>query len=81
MANSGGSAGSTTGDSAVIESISRRLRIAQRWISRFQANQTLTDDNAAAITLAVGDEYEDRRYGLNQRWINIAPRPTNKTGF
>jgi|TARA_B100000035_G_scaffold241018_1_gene209398 hypothetical protein len=81
LANSGGSAGSATGDSAVIESISRRLRISLNAGSpRFQANQTLTDDNAATITIAaVGDEYEDRRYGLNQRWINIAPRPTSSS--
>tara|TARA_B100002019_G_scaffold250803_1_gene230850 strand:- start:1516 stop:4287 length:2772 start_codon:yes stop_codon:yes gene_type:complete len=78
LANNSNSPGSATGDSGTVESISRQLRVALNRLSpEFQANQTVVDANSATISIAnVESDYETRVYGLNQRWINIAPRPT-----
>ena len=78
LANNSNSPGSATGDSGKILSISRQLRVALNPASPgFQANQTVVDGNATSIAIAnVESDYEGRVYGLNQRWINIAPRPT-----
>ena len=80
LANNGGSAGSATGDSARIESISRQLRVALNRLSpNFQANQSGTDSSSPALTVSIANvesDYEARAYGKDQKWINIAPRPT-----
>ena len=80
LANNGGSAGSATGDSARIESISRQLRVALNRLSpNFQANQSVTDSSTPALTVSIANvesDYEARAYGKDQKWINIAPRPT-----
>lgn len=80
LANNGGSAGSATGDSARIEAISRQLRVALNRLSpNFQANQSLTDSSTPALTVSIANvesDYEARAYGKDQKWINIAPRPT-----
>ena len=78
LANNSNTPGSATGDSGTVESISRQLRVALNRLSpEFQANQTVVDANSATISIAnVESDYETRVYGLNQRWINIAPRPT-----
>ena len=80
LANNGGSAGSATGDSARIEAISRQLRVALNRLSpNFQANQSVTDSSTPALTVSIANvesDYEARAYGKDQKWINIAPRPT-----
>ena len=78
LANNSNTPGSATGDSGTVESVSRQLRVALNRLSpNFQANQTVVDANSATITIAnVESDYETRVYGMNQRWINIAPRPT-----
>jgi hypothetical protein len=78
LANNSGSAGSATGDSGVVEAVRRELRVSLNAGSpRFQANQTLSDNNAASITIAaVSSDYDSRLYGPNQKWSAIAPRPT-----
>jgi len=78
LANNSGSAGSATGDSGDVEAISRELRVALNQGSpQFQANQTITDANAASLQVAnVDSDYETRLYGKGQRWSNIAARPT-----
>lgn len=80
LANNGGVAGSATGDSARIEAISRQLRVALNRLSpNFQANQSVTDGSTPALTVSIANvesDYEARAYGKDQKWINIAPRPT-----
>ena len=78
LANNSNTPGSATGDAGVIESITRELRVAANQGSpNFQANQTITDANAASISIAnVESDYDTRTYGLNAKWINIAARPT-----
>ena len=77
LANNGGSPGSASGTSGKILSISRELRVSLNKTSPlFQANQTVTDGNAATVSaIAVGSDYESRMYGYNQKWIIVAPRP------
>ena len=77
LANNGGSPGSASGTSGKILSISRELRVSLNKTSPlFQANQTVTDGNAATVSaIAVASDYESRMYGYNQKWINVAPRP------
>ena len=79
LANNSNTPGSATGDAGVIESITRELRVAQNQGSpNFQANQTLTDDNGASISIAnVESDYDTRTYGLGAKWINVAARPTS----
>lgn len=78
LSNNNNAPGSATGDSGVIESISRELRVnLNRSSALFQANQFVYDENAAQIYLAnVESDYETRLYGPGQYWRNIAPRPT-----
>ena len=78
LANNGGSPGSATGTSGKIASISRELRVSLNKTSPlFQANQVVVDGNAANVSaIAVGSDYESRMYGYNEKWINIAPRPS-----
>ena len=78
LANNSGSPGSATGDSAVVSSVSRQLRVSLLPQSPlFQPNQTVVDKNAATISIAnVESDYLTRSYGLNTMWTNIAPRPT-----
>ena len=78
LANNSNTPGSATGDAGVIESITRELRVAANQGSpNFQANQTLTDANAATISIAnVESDYDSRTYGENSKWINVAARPT-----
>ena len=78
LANNSNTPGSATGDAGVIESITRELRVALNQGSpNFQANQTITDKNAASLSLAnVESDYESRIYGDGAKWINVAARPT-----
>jgi len=80
LENNGGSAGSATGDSGDIESISRQLRVALNRLSpNFQANQNVIDSSTPGQTVSIANvesDYEARLYGKEQKWINIAPRPT-----
>ena len=78
LANNSNTPGAATGDQGQIESITRELRIALNQGSpQFQANQTVTDADSNTPALAnVESDYDTRYYGLNQKWINIAPRPT-----
>jgi len=77
LANTNGAPGSATGTSAEISHISRELRVSLNPLSpKFQANQTVSDDNVSTVSLvAVADDYESRQYGDGEKWINIAPRP------
>ena len=70
--------GSRTGDKAVVSGVERQLRTVRDVNSElFEANYTLDDDNATGIqVLSVRSEYEERYFGGNQKWINVAPRPT-----
>lgn len=78
LANNSNSPGSATGDSATVEAIRRELRVSLNPGSPiFQANQNVSDANAASVLIAaVENDYDTRLYGVNQRWSNIAPRPT-----
>ena len=78
LANNSNSPGSATGDAATVEAIRRELRVSLNPGSpNFQANQTVADANAASVLIAaVENDYDTRLYGVNQRWSNIAPRPT-----
>ncbi len=78
LANNSNTPGSATGDTGEIESINRELRVALNQGSpQFQANQNVTDANAATVTLSnVESDYESRLYGENAKWINVAARPT-----
>jgi hypothetical protein len=78
LANNSGSAGSATGDSGTVQSIRRELRISLNPGSPlFQANQNVADGNSATCLIAaVESDYATRVYGNNQRWSNIAARPT-----
>lgn len=78
LANNNNAPGSATGDSAEIESIQRRLYVALNAGSpRFTPNTTLSDDNAATITVSnVGDAWAEREYAPGQLWVNAASRPT-----
>ena len=78
LANNSNTPGSATGDAGDVESITRELRVALNQGSpNFQANQTITDGNSATISIAnVESDYESRTYGINQKWINVAARPT-----
>ena len=78
LANNSNTPGSATGDTGEIESINRELRVALNQGSpNFQANQNVTDANAATVSLAnVESDYESRLYGENAKWINVAARPT-----
>jgi hypothetical protein len=77
LSNNNGVAGTATGDSGSIESIERKLYVyLNQGSPAFQANQTIVDSNAANVLIsAVRDEYEERTYGKNQKWINVAPKP------
>ena len=85
LANSGGSAGSATGDSAVVSKIQRRLTVANNEGSeKFAANMVIKDSSTLSsdinagdnVTIsAIEDEYDSRYYGPNQKWGAIAPRP------
>jgi hypothetical protein len=79
LANNSNSPGSATGDAAKVESIRRELRVSLNPGSpNFQANQNVADANAASVLIAaVENDYDTRLYGVNQRWSNIAPRPTS----
>ena len=72
------SGGSRTGDKAVVSSIERQLRtVRSPGTELFESNYTLDDDNATDIqVLSVRSDYEERYFGGNQKWINVAPRPT-----
>tara|TARA_B100000614_G_scaffold145991_1_gene129753 strand:+ start:4093 stop:6882 length:2790 start_codon:yes stop_codon:yes gene_type:complete len=74
------SGGNRTGDKAVVESVERQLRVVNNAGSEdFAANYTIDDDNTSSggvQVLSVRSEYEERFYGGEQKWINIAPRPT-----
>ena len=72
------SGGSRTGDKAVVASVERQLRVVNAAsASDFAANYTIEDDNSTTIQiLSVRSDYEERYYGGEQKWINIAPRPT-----
>ena len=63
--------------SAVINSIERRLVVANSINSNnFARNQTVQDSNGNNIIITnVGNEYDSRIYGYNQRWSSIANRP------
>lgn len=78
LANNSNTPGSATGDAATVESIRRELRVSLNPGSpNFQANQNVDDANAATVGIAaVENDYDTRLYGVNQRWSNIAPRPT-----
>ena len=78
LANNSNTPGAATGDTGEIESINRELRVALNQGSPlFQANQNVTDANAATVTLSnVEADYESRLYGENAKWINVAARPT-----
>jgi len=78
LANNNNAPGSATGDSAEIESIQRRLYVALNSGSpRFTPNTTLSDDNAAVITVSdVADAWAEREYSPGQLWVNVASRPT-----
>ena len=78
LANNSNTPGAATGDTGEIESINRELRVALNQGSpNFQANQNVTDANAATVTLSnVESDYESRLYGENAKWINVAARPT-----
>ena len=78
LANNSNSPGSATGDAATVEAIRRELRVSLNPGSpNFQANQNVSDANAASVLIAaVENDYDTRLYGVNQRWSNIAPRPT-----
>ena len=85
LANSGGSPGSATGDSAVVEKIQRRLTVAHNEGStNFAANQVIKDsstvtsgenDGDNVTIVGIEQEYISRFYGPNQKWSAIAPRP------
>ncbi len=85
LANSGGSPGSATGNSAKVSGIRRRLSIAlDQGATPFLANQdikegsTLDGENNNGNTVnidAIADEYTERVYGNNQKWSSIAARP------
>ena len=70
--------GNRTGDKGVVSSIERQLRTVRSANTElFEANYTLDDDNATGIqVLSVRSDYEERYFGGNQKWINLAPRPT-----
>ena len=76
------SGGSRTGDKGVVESIERQLRVVRDLNKElFEANYTISDDNATPGTpnvqvIAVRSDYEERFFGGNQKWINVAPRPS-----
>jgi len=74
------SGGNRTGDKATVESVERQLRVVNNAGSEdFAANYTIDDDNTSSggiQVLSVRSEYEERYYGGEQKWINIAPRPT-----
>jgi len=78
LANNSNTPGSATGDTGEIEAINRELRVALNQGSpQFQANQNVTDGNAASVSIAnVESDYESRLYGENAKWINVAARPT-----
>ena len=76
------SGGARTGDKGVVESIERQLRVVRDLNKElFEANYTISDDNATPGTpnvqvIAVRSDYEERFFGGNQKWINVAPRPS-----
>ena len=74
------SAGNRTGDKATVQSVERQLRVVNAASSEdFAANYTIDDDNTSGggiQILSVRSDYEERYYGGEQKWINIAPRPT-----
>jgi hypothetical protein len=78
LANNSNAPGSATGDAATVEAIRRELRVSLNPGSPiFQANQNVSDANSASVLVAaVENDYDTRLYGVNQRWANIAPRPT-----
>ena len=78
LANNNNAPGSATGDSAEIESIQRRLYVSLNSGSpRYTPNTTLSDDNAATITVSnVADAWAEREYAPGQLWVNVASRPT-----
>ena len=78
LANNNDAPGSATGDSGDIESISREIRVALNAGSpRFQANQSVSDANAATVSIAsVEDDYVTREYAPGQKWVSLAARPT-----
>jgi hypothetical protein len=78
LVNNSNNPGSATGDAATVEAIRRELRVSLNPGSpNFQANQTVADANAASVLIAaVENDYDTRLYGVNQRWSNVAPRPT-----
>ena len=85
LANNSNSPGSATGDTAVVESIKRRLTVAHNEGSaNFAANQVIKDSSTVTDGENAGDnvtvtgiesEYTSRYYGPNQKWAAIAPRP------
>ena len=72
--------GSRTGDKGTVEAVERQLlTITNASQERFEANYTVSDDNASGspnINIAsVRSEYDERYFGGNQKWANVAPRP------
>jgi len=72
--------GSRTGDKGKVEAIERQLlTITNQSQERFEANYTLSDDNASGSpnvnVAAVRSEYDERFFGGTQKWSNVAPRP------
>ena len=78
LANNSNTPGAATGDTGEIESLNRELRVALNQGSpNFQANQNVTDANAATVSISnVESDYESRLYGDGTKWINVAARPT-----
>ena len=71
----------TTDTEGLIETISRELLVAlDNGSPRFATNYTVDDfTSPTAQTATITNtsiEYEERLYGYEQRWINIAPKPT-----
>ena len=71
----------TTSTEGLIETISRELLVAlDNGSPRFATNYTIDDfTSGTAQTATIQNtsiEYEERLYGSEQRWINIAPKPT-----
>lgn len=64
--------------SGQVEVVSRRLLVVlDKGSIKFAAGDDIADTNDVAVnTGSVKDEYTERVYGKNQKWINVAARPT-----